>query len=108
VLESLRTTRDTEGKPLWDGKAEVIWRLATDAEFAGFGDEPDHPFCGIPPSSLLDGAARLPRSRGRANLSSAKRNPEAIIPPKYHTIAVKVVTNSIAPHLWKAPRRRDG
>ena len=29
VLESLRTTRDTEGKPLWDGKAEVIWRLAT-------------------------------------------------------------------------------
>ena len=35
MLESLRTTRDTEGKPLWDGKAEVIWRLATDAEFPG-------------------------------------------------------------------------
>jgi hypothetical protein len=46
VLESLRTTRDTEGKPLWDGKAEVIWRLATDAEFAGFGDEPSHVYCG--------------------------------------------------------------
>ena len=26
----------------------------------------------------------------------------------YHTIAMNVVTNSIGPHLWKAPRRRDG
>jgi hypothetical protein len=36
-----------------------------------------------------------------------QRDLSLITPPKYRTIAVKVVTNSIDPHLWKALRHRD-